>query len=67
MHIPAFLLIILIGGILFDLDAWGIALAIIIAGVIGGFITMGGPAGSECAASMLIKMNGKRSGCRRHD
>jgi hypothetical protein len=38
----AFLLIILIGGILFDLDAWGIALAIIIAGVIGGLLSMGG-------------------------
>jgi hypothetical protein len=38
----AFLVIILIGGIPFDLDAWGIALAIIIAGVIGGLLSMGG-------------------------
>jgi hypothetical protein len=36
------LIIILIGCILFDLDAWGIALAIIIAGVIGGLLSMGG-------------------------
>lgn len=33
-----FLLVILIGGVLFDLDAWGIALAIFIAGSIGWFI-----------------------------
>ena len=37
--IPAsFILTILIGGILFDLDAWGIALAILIAGVLGYFV-----------------------------
>ena len=38
----AFLLAILIGGVLFDLDAWGMVLAIIIAGVIGGLISMAG-------------------------
>jgi hypothetical protein len=38
----AFLLIILIGDILFDLDAWSIALAIIIGGVIGDLLSMGG-------------------------
>jgi hypothetical protein len=42
MHIPAFLLVILIGGILFDLDAWGVVLAIIFAGVFGTLFTMGG-------------------------
>jgi hypothetical protein len=34
----SFILTILIGGVLFDLDAWGIALAIFIAGTIGWFI-----------------------------
>jgi hypothetical protein len=38
MHIPAFLLVILIGGILFDLDAWGIALAIFFAGFLGALL-----------------------------
>jgi hypothetical protein len=39
MEIPAgFILTILIGGVLFDLDAWGIALAIFIAGLLGYFI-----------------------------
>jgi hypothetical protein len=33
-----FLLVILIGAILFDLDAWGIALAIFFAGIIGWFV-----------------------------
>lgn len=34
----SFIIAILVGGILFDLDAWGIALAIFIAGLIGWFI-----------------------------
>ncbi len=38
MHIGGFLLVILIGGVLFDLDAWGIALAILIAGTIAGLL-----------------------------
>ena len=38
MHIPAVILVILIGGVLLDLDAWGIALAIFICGLLGWFI-----------------------------
>jgi hypothetical protein len=34
----SFILTILIGGILFDLDAWGVALAILIAGTLGYFV-----------------------------
>ncbi len=33
-----FLLVILIGGVLFDLNAWGIALAIFFAGIVGWFV-----------------------------
>jgi hypothetical protein len=37
--VPAsLLLVILIGGVLFDLDAWGIALALFFAGLFGYFI-----------------------------
>jgi len=41
MHIGGFLLAILIGGILFDLDAWGIVLAILIGGTIAGLLYSG--------------------------
>jgi hypothetical protein len=38
MHIPAVILVILIGGVLFDLDAWGIALAVFFVGIFGPLI-----------------------------
>src|SRR5215469_16467870 len=38
MHIPGVILAILIGGVLFDLDAWGIALAIFFAGLFGALL-----------------------------
>jgi hypothetical protein len=38
MHIPGLILAILIGGVLFDLDAWGIALAIFFAGLFGALL-----------------------------
>jgi hypothetical protein len=38
MHIPAVILAVLIGGILFDLDAWGVALAILFAGLFGALL-----------------------------
>src|SRR5215831_2192672 len=42
MHIPGVILAILIGGVLFDLDAWGIALAIFFAGLFGALLYGGG-------------------------
>jgi hypothetical protein len=42
MHISAVILAILIGGVLFDLDAWGIALAIFFAGLFGALLYGGG-------------------------
>jgi hypothetical protein len=42
MHIPGVIIAILIGGVLFDLDAWGIALAIFFAGLFGALLYGGG-------------------------
>ena len=42
MHISGVILAILIGGVLFDLDAWGIALAIFFAGLVGALLYGGG-------------------------